>query len=157
MPKLALQAAVLHAGAGVVVERGGMERLRDLLELGRSERVAIRAQEALSPLYEVLGESALGLDGLPEPGRIAAALDQLGLGFLKGIARLEEGVKVTALRADDLIDRPRGERGLAELRDRGRLIALTVLAQPPSQRIALLGKTLERKTVEVAGLHLKDL
>src|SRR5947209_18882164 len=137
MAQLARQAAIPHISPGPFVDRRRVKRFRDLLELRRTELVALRAEQAPGFRQESVESAALALRGLSQQARVGLAREDIGLGPLERVTRLEQGVALPHLRPDQLVDRPRRDRRLVELGDRGRLVAAALLPQALGQRVAL--------------------
>jgi hypothetical protein len=147
VPKLALQAPIPDLCPSLLVERGCVQRLRNLLKPRLRELVAVGVQETTRLLGEQLDGGALSVDGLAERGGIATAGQQVCLGLSKRVARLEQRVDLASLRAHQLIDRPRGHGRLAELGYRSRFITPSVAPKLTRQGVAPFGELLEGQSV----------
>ena len=153
MAQLAHQAAVVHLSAGVVVERRGVQRVSDPLERRRAELLTAGAQQAPRRVHQVIDGAALPIGGGAQVARIRAARQDAGLRLAQRVAGAQQRIDLGAPAADQLVDRPRRHRGLAQGRNRSRLFALARRPQRAHQRGAFRDEPIERHAVEVVELH----
>ena len=153
MAQLPLQPPVAHLLARARVERGGVQRVGDALDDGRAELVTVGGEQPPRRLDERVDGVALALVGGAQRAAVAAPGQQVGLRLAQPVAGREELADRVALRAHELVDRPRGDRRLAQRRHLRRLVAALVGAQRLGQRAALGDEAVQRQAVEVVGLH----
>jgi hypothetical protein len=149
MARLAGQATVTDEGARALVYRRRVERRGHSVKHRLRELVPLRAQKSARRLRKLIDGRALALGGLTQGGRVSAPGKQLRLRALKLIAGFEQGRDRAALRPDELVDRPRGDRWLAEARDLGCLLAPPLTAQRFGKRSAFRYELIEREPVEI--------
>ena len=113
MAQLALERAGAHLLARALVERRGVQRVRDALDDRRAQLVAVGVQQPARGLDERVDGVPLALVGGAQGAPVAAAGEQVGLRLAQRIARVVELGDRRALRAHELVDRPRRDRGLA--------------------------------------------
>ncbi len=82
MAQLTLQAATLRLSAGGLVQSRRVQRLRNLLEPGRSELVALGAQQTACLLGQPVDGGPLGNHRAPQRFRPGALGHEVGLRLL---------------------------------------------------------------------------
>ena len=151
--QLAHQPAVAHLPAGVVVERRCVQRVGDPLERRRAELVAAGTQQAPRRVHQVADGAALLIGGRTQVARVSPARQHAGLRLAQCVAGAQQPIDLGAAGADQLVDRPRRHRRLAQGRDRRRLLALARRPQRAHQRRAFRDEPVQRHAVEVVELH----
>lgn len=98
---------------------------------------------------QTIDRGSLAIAGGAQGRPVATAGKKIRLGVSQRVPGGEQLRDRRALRADELVDRPRCDRWLAQGRNRGRLVAPSVRAQRAGQRATLGDEALERQAVEV--------
>jgi len=129
-----------------------VERLGYPVERGPRGLVPVRAQKARGCACELVHRLALSLRRLAQGAHLATSGEELRLRELELVARVEQGGDRGPLGADELVDRPRRDRRLAERGDACRLVLSPVAAQRLRERSALGDEAIEGQAVEVAGV-----
>ena len=153
MAQLALEAAMAHLLARVLVERRGMQSLGHAVDDRGAELHALGAQQTAGGLDQPVDGGPLAVSGRAQGAAVAAARQELGLGVAQGIAGGQQVQHRRALRTDKLVDSPCGDGRLAQRRHLTRLLTAPLLAQPLCERGALGDEAIERQAVEVVGVH----
>ncbi len=152
MTKLPFEASLSDLGSGRIVQRGGVKRLCHVLERRRCELVPVSIQEPMRRVGELLDGDSLGLNRRTQRGPVATVGQQVCLCLPQRVAGLQQRVNLSPLRADELVDGPRSNRRLAELRDCRSLLAAAVAPELLGERVAPIGELLERQAVEIVWI-----
>jgi hypothetical protein len=144
------------AGARLVAQRGverrGVQRRVDALERGARGRAARAVEQPRGRGHQRLERRALAGRRLAQIAREPLPRDQR---LVRGQQRVARGPQLAGrrrLRADHLVDRPRGDRRPAQSGDLLGLVAPAVGAQALGQGVARRHELVERQPVERVDL-----
>src|SRR5262249_51836739 len=132
----------------------------DLVDHGLGRAAALRAEERLRLPPERADGLGLGLQGLIERRALAAA-DDARLRLAQPVTRMEAQVDLATVPPHELVQRPGGDRRLAELSDLRGLLAPAVGAQLLHEPAPFRAEFVEIDAVEPTGglveRHLSSL
>jgi hypothetical protein len=115
--ELALQAAAAHRSSRVVVERRSVQGVRNAIDDRGAQLVSIRGEQTSGSVHQLVDRRPLALRGGAQSPSVTATGQYLRLGVAQSVASVEQLGRGALLRADELIDRPCGDRGLAQACD----------------------------------------